>query len=270
MYVFLKQKLLTNIEIESTDGDPSGEDRGDGSTDDNHYYDKVGADASAVGEVQGVVVACSEDDNSKDVDNVKGKEVDVKGDDFFNGLSQLEIDDDQVIFVGLEAVAKINTRRAIRKPVVRELSVELGARSEKEARIGQENVVEEVRTSQEAVIEAILNDGDCDLIMKNENFDLGEREEKIRETKQWVKKVEKGGGIEKNNDKEVELKDIEKEAVEKEAKSLEKEDEGKGAENYGKSLGIIGVHNNGEALCNSKQGDICPVSTVNSKEEGVD
>uniref|UniRef100_A0A803PSE7 Uncharacterized protein n=1 Tax=Cannabis sativa TaxID=3483 RepID=A0A803PSE7_CANSA len=171
--IFMQVK--TSDDLDSDDAD----DRGDGSTDDNHYYDKVGADASAVGEVQGVVVPCSEDDNSRDVDNVKGKEIDVKGDDFFNGLSQLEIDDDQVIFASLEAVAKINTRRAIRKPIVRELSVELGARSEKEARIGQENVVEEVRTSQEAVIEAILKDGVCDLIMENENFDLGEGEEKI-------------------------------------------------------------------------------------------
>ncbi|KAM6560613.1 hypothetical protein CsatA_029852 [Cannabis sativa] len=107
-----------NIETESANGDESGEDRGDGSADDDECDDKVGADASAIGEVQGDVVAGSEDDKSKDVDNVKGKEVDIKGDNFFKGLSQLEIDDDPVILTGLEAVTKIKVPNSIPAEVV--------------------------------------------------------------------------------------------------------------------------------------------------------
>ncbi|XP_060970128.1 uncharacterized protein LOC133037239 [Cannabis sativa] len=62
-----------------------GEDRGDGYVDDDVFDDKVGADAFAIGVVQGDVVVGSEGDTSKDVDSVKGKEFDIKGDDFFQG-----------------------------------------------------------------------------------------------------------------------------------------------------------------------------------------
>ncbi|KAF4401174.1 hypothetical protein G4B88_014015 [Cannabis sativa] len=48
------------------------------------------------------------DKNVKDVEKPKGDESRLKGDDFFDGLSQLVIDDDQVVLAGLEAVAKIN------------------------------------------------------------------------------------------------------------------------------------------------------------------
>ncbi|KAF4402376.1 hypothetical protein G4B88_012161, partial [Cannabis sativa] len=43
-----------------------------------------------------------------DVEKPKGDESRLKGDDFFDGLSQLEIDDDQVVLAGLEAVGKIH------------------------------------------------------------------------------------------------------------------------------------------------------------------
>ncbi|KAF4358433.1 hypothetical protein F8388_018297 [Cannabis sativa] len=48
------------------------------------------------------------DEKAKDVEKPKGNESGLKGDDFFDGLSQLEIDDDQVVLVGLEAVHKIH------------------------------------------------------------------------------------------------------------------------------------------------------------------
>ncbi|KAF4390226.1 hypothetical protein F8388_019881 [Cannabis sativa] len=48
------------------------------------------------------------DKNVKDVEKPKGDESRLKGDDFFDGLSQLEIDDDQVVLAGLEAVGKIH------------------------------------------------------------------------------------------------------------------------------------------------------------------
>ncbi|KAF4379509.1 hypothetical protein G4B88_018205 [Cannabis sativa] len=48
------------------------------------------------------------DKNVKDVEKPKGDESRLKGDNFFDGLSQLEIDDDQVVLAGLEAVGKIH------------------------------------------------------------------------------------------------------------------------------------------------------------------
>ncbi|KAF4375752.1 hypothetical protein F8388_014474, partial [Cannabis sativa] len=48
------------------------------------------------------------DKNVKNVEKPKGDESRLKGGDFFDGLSQLEIDDDQVVLAGLEAVAKIH------------------------------------------------------------------------------------------------------------------------------------------------------------------
>ncbi|KAF4346288.1 hypothetical protein G4B88_026247, partial [Cannabis sativa] len=48
------------------------------------------------------------DKNVNDVEKPKADESRLKGDDFFDGLSQLVIDDDQVVLAGLEAVAKIN------------------------------------------------------------------------------------------------------------------------------------------------------------------
>ncbi|KAM6551945.1 hypothetical protein CsatB_001753 [Cannabis sativa] len=48
------------------------------------------------------------DKNDKDIEKPKGDESRLKGDDFFDGLSQLEIDDDQVVLAGLEAVGKIH------------------------------------------------------------------------------------------------------------------------------------------------------------------
>ncbi|KAF4374890.1 hypothetical protein F8388_015896 [Cannabis sativa] len=77
----------------------------------------VGGDADdadkAVTAVPSAAVNPSEDvggsdKNVKDVEKPKGDESRLKGDDFFDGLSQLVIDDDQVVLAGLEAVAKIN------------------------------------------------------------------------------------------------------------------------------------------------------------------
>ncbi|KAF4357146.1 hypothetical protein G4B88_017323 [Cannabis sativa] len=48
------------------------------------------------------------DKNVKDVEKPKGDESRLKGEDLFDGLSQLEIDDDQVVLAGLEAVGKIH------------------------------------------------------------------------------------------------------------------------------------------------------------------
>ncbi|KAF4384569.1 hypothetical protein F8388_003876 [Cannabis sativa] len=48
------------------------------------------------------------DKNVKDVEKPKGDESRLKVDDFFDGLSQLEIDDDQVVLAGLEAIGKIH------------------------------------------------------------------------------------------------------------------------------------------------------------------
>ncbi|KAF4380403.1 hypothetical protein F8388_024696 [Cannabis sativa] len=78
---------------------------------------KIGGDADdadkAVTAVPSADVNPSEDvggsdKNVKDVEKPKGDESRLKGDDFFDGLSQLVIDDDQVVLAGLEAVAKIN------------------------------------------------------------------------------------------------------------------------------------------------------------------
>ncbi|KAF4371305.1 hypothetical protein F8388_023465 [Cannabis sativa] len=69
--------------------------------------DKVVGDVPAVDVIQTEVVAGSED-RTKDVENVKAKESGVTRDDFFNGLSQLEVDDEQVVLASLKAVAKIN------------------------------------------------------------------------------------------------------------------------------------------------------------------
>ncbi|KAF4369419.1 hypothetical protein G4B88_029475 [Cannabis sativa] len=82
---------------------------------------KVGGDADdadkAVTAVPSADVNPSEDvggsdKNVKDVEKPKGDESRLKGDDFFDGLSQLEIDDDQVVLAGLEAVGKIHVPAA--------------------------------------------------------------------------------------------------------------------------------------------------------------
>ncbi|KAF4346049.1 hypothetical protein G4B88_000425 [Cannabis sativa] len=78
---------------------------------------KVGGDADDADKVVIVVPAADvnpseavrgSDKNVKDVEKPKGDESRLKGDDFFDGLSQLEIDDDQVVLAGLEAVGKIH------------------------------------------------------------------------------------------------------------------------------------------------------------------
>ncbi|XP_060968825.1 uncharacterized protein LOC133036291 [Cannabis sativa] len=89
----------------------------DSDSDDGCELVKVGGDADdadkAVTAVPSADVNPSEDvggsdKNVKDVEKPKGDESRLKGDDFFDGLSQLVIDDDQVVLAGLEAVAKIN------------------------------------------------------------------------------------------------------------------------------------------------------------------
>ncbi|XP_060972118.1 uncharacterized protein LOC133038089 [Cannabis sativa] len=89
----------------------------DSDSDDGGELVKVGGDADdadkAVTAVPSADVNPSEDvggsdKNVKDVEKPKGDESRLKGDDFFDGLSQLVIDDDQVVLAGLEAVAKIN------------------------------------------------------------------------------------------------------------------------------------------------------------------
>ncbi|KAM6577607.1 hypothetical protein CsatB_029444 [Cannabis sativa] len=91
-----------NIDTDSDDGDELGKDGGDASG-----VDKVVGNVPVVDVIQIEVVAGSEE-RIKDVENVKTKESGVKGDDFFNGLSQLEIDNEQVVLASLEVVAKIN------------------------------------------------------------------------------------------------------------------------------------------------------------------
>ncbi|KAM6597285.1 hypothetical protein CsatA_007809 [Cannabis sativa] len=51
------------------------------------------------------------DERAKDVEKLKANESRLKGDNFFDGLSQLEIDDDQVVLAGLEAVRKIHVQQ---------------------------------------------------------------------------------------------------------------------------------------------------------------
>ncbi|XP_060972322.1 uncharacterized protein LOC133038249 [Cannabis sativa] len=89
----------------------------DSDSDDGGELVKVGGDADdadkAVTAVPSADVNPSEDvggsdKNVKDVEKPKGDESRLKGGDFFDGLSQLVIDDDQVVLAGLEAVAKIN------------------------------------------------------------------------------------------------------------------------------------------------------------------
>ena len=89
----------------------------DSDSDDGGELVKVGGDADdadkAVTAVPSADVNPSEDvggsdKNVKDVEKPKGDESRLKGDDFFDGLSQLEIDDDQVVLAGLEAVGKIH------------------------------------------------------------------------------------------------------------------------------------------------------------------
>uniref|UniRef100_A0A803PJ56 Uncharacterized protein n=1 Tax=Cannabis sativa TaxID=3483 RepID=A0A803PJ56_CANSA len=79
-----------------------GEDRGDGYVDDDVLDDKVGADAFAIGVVQGDVV----------------------------GISQLEIDDDQVVLAGLEAVAKIKVPDSFPNEVVEKSDVNVSKEEE--------------------------------------------------------------------------------------------------------------------------------------------
>ncbi|KAF4383484.1 hypothetical protein G4B88_000184 [Cannabis sativa] len=93
---------LENIDSNSDDGDELGKDGGDAAG-----VDRVVCDVPADDVIQTEAIAGSEE-RAKDVENVKAKESSVKGDGFSNGLSQLEIDDEQVVFAGLEAVDKIN------------------------------------------------------------------------------------------------------------------------------------------------------------------
>ncbi|KAF4347513.1 hypothetical protein F8388_020368 [Cannabis sativa] len=69
--------------------------------------DKVVTDV-ALADVNPSEAVGGSDKNAKDVEKPKGDESRLKGDDFFDGLSQLEIDDDQVVLAGLEAVGKIH------------------------------------------------------------------------------------------------------------------------------------------------------------------
>ncbi|KAF4366353.1 hypothetical protein G4B88_026680 [Cannabis sativa] len=83
----------------------------------NEINENVGGDVDDADKVVTAVPAADvnpseavggSDKNVKDVEKPKGDESRLKGDDFFDGLSQLEIDDDQVVLAGLEAVGKIH------------------------------------------------------------------------------------------------------------------------------------------------------------------
>ncbi|XP_060974724.1 uncharacterized protein LOC133039788 [Cannabis sativa] len=126
-------KSSDELVTQDSDDDPDDDDDDDDAEDDDKQFPdpenidsdsddggelvKVGGDADdadkAVTAVPSADVNPSEDvggsdKNVKDVEKPKGDESRLKGDDFFDGLSQLVIDDDQVVLAGLEAVAKIN------------------------------------------------------------------------------------------------------------------------------------------------------------------
>ncbi|KAM6556202.1 hypothetical protein CsatB_003221 [Cannabis sativa] len=91
-----------NIDSDFDDGDELGKDGGD-----VVVVDKVVCDEPTDDVNQTEAVAGSEE-GAEDDENVKDKESTLKGDDFFDSLSQLEIDDEQVALASLEVVGKIN------------------------------------------------------------------------------------------------------------------------------------------------------------------
>ncbi|XP_060964574.1 uncharacterized protein LOC133033618 [Cannabis sativa] len=91
-----------NIDSDSDDGGELVKVGGDADDADKVVTDVPPADVNPYETVGG------SDENAKDVEKPKGDESRLKGDDFFDGLSQLEIDDDQVVLAGLEVVGKIH------------------------------------------------------------------------------------------------------------------------------------------------------------------
>ncbi|KAM6560944.1 hypothetical protein CsatA_030183 [Cannabis sativa] len=91
-----------NIDSDSDDGGELVKVGGDVDDADKVVTDVAPADVNLSEAVGG------SDENAKDVEKPKGDESRLKGDDFFDGLSQLEIDDNQVVLAGLEAVGKIH------------------------------------------------------------------------------------------------------------------------------------------------------------------
>ncbi|XP_060963010.1 uncharacterized protein LOC133032740 [Cannabis sativa] len=91
-----------NIDSDSDDGGELVKVGGDADDADKVVTDVAPADVNLSEAVGG------SDENAKDVEKPKGDESRLKGDDFFDGLSQLEIDDDQVVLAGLDAVGKIH------------------------------------------------------------------------------------------------------------------------------------------------------------------
>ncbi|XP_060971471.1 uncharacterized protein LOC115696975 [Cannabis sativa] len=99
------EKELTdpeNIDSNSDDGDELVKDGGDADDTDKVVNDVPPSDVNPSEVVGG------SDERAKDVEKPKGNDSGLKGDDFFDGLSQLEIDDDQVVLASLEAVRKIH------------------------------------------------------------------------------------------------------------------------------------------------------------------
>ncbi|KAF4364020.1 hypothetical protein G4B88_014977 [Cannabis sativa] len=97
--------IIENIDSDSDDGGELVKVGGD--ADDADDADKVVTDV-APADVNLSEAVGGSDENAKDVEKPKGDESRLKGDDFFDGLSQLEIDDDQVVLASLEAVGKIH------------------------------------------------------------------------------------------------------------------------------------------------------------------
>ncbi|XP_060963962.1 uncharacterized protein LOC133033275 [Cannabis sativa] len=87
-----------NIDFDSDNGDELVKDGGDADDADKVVNDVPPSDVNPSEAVRG------SDERAKDVEKPKGNESGLKGDNFFDGLSQLEIYDDQVVLAGLEAV----------------------------------------------------------------------------------------------------------------------------------------------------------------------
>ncbi|XP_060972662.1 protein BFR2-like [Cannabis sativa] len=103
-------KSSDELVTQDSDDDPDDDDDDDDDAEDDEKQlpdpENIDSDSDDGGEL--VKVGGDADDADKDVEKPKGDESRLKGDDFFDGLSQLVIDDDQVVLAGLEAVAKIN------------------------------------------------------------------------------------------------------------------------------------------------------------------
>ncbi|XP_060967335.1 uncharacterized protein LOC133035516 [Cannabis sativa] len=91
-------KSSDELVTQDSDDDPDDDDDDDDAEDDDKQLpdpENIDSDSDDGGEL--VKVGGDADDADKDVEKPKGDESRLKGDDFFDGLSQLVIDDDQVV-----------------------------------------------------------------------------------------------------------------------------------------------------------------------------